>query len=120
MTKIQELAERAKALFHAMASPNASRSKSNTLIGIIDELADIAESKLVVNTIADIPADRDEDGYSDNRLIDLNGHRIEFAIGYYDHKNSRWIICDDDKRSLFEPEHMTYQRLPLAKYDNEK
>lgn len=116
MTKIQELAERAKSIAYEITSPDATRTKFTLLVGIIDELAGIADAGQVLNTPDNIPPDIGE-GHSDDYLIDLNGWRRDFAIGHYDHVNGRWIIHDDDARALFEPEHMVYRRLPLAKYD---
>lgn len=119
MTKIQALAQKAKTLFSEVASPDASRAKRESLINIIDELAGIAEALPVVNGIDDIPPGNG-DGFSDDYLIDLDGYRTLYAIGFFDHANARWIIHDADKRTLFELEHMTWQRLPLAKYDSER
>lgn len=118
MTKIQELAKKIKDIANR-SIPNERRcdKEYHLLSTLIDELAGIAEAPLVVNTIKDIPADRDSDDNSENYLIDLNGFRTDFSIGHYDHYNKRWIIHDDGKRTMFEPEHMTWQRLPLAKYD---
>lgn len=116
MTKIQELAERAKGF--AREIDNSQHYLA--LIVIIDELAGIAEAPQEVNGIKDIPPDSgDNEGYSDSYLIDLNGWRKDFAIGHYDHDNKRWII-HDDKRTMLELDHMTWQRLPLAKYDSER
>lgn len=118
MTKIQELTKR---ILLTLEGYHVDRATKEILIGLIQELGGIAEAPLVVGTITDIPEDSgDNEGYSDNFLIDLNGWRKDFAIGHYDHDNGRWIIHDDDKRSLFEPDHMTWQRLPLAKYDEKK
>lgn len=97
---------------------NFHKTQIPTVNGIIDELASIAEAPLVVGSRYDIPPDSgDNAGFSDNYLIDLNGHRTDFGIGHYDHTYDRWIIHDDDQRTAFDPDHMTWQRLPLAKYD---
>lgn len=118
MTKIQELAKKIKDIANRSIP---SDKEYHLLSTLIDELAGIAEAPLVVNTIKDIPPDSgDNEGYSDNYLIDLDGYRKNFAIGHYDLDDRKWIIHDDDQRTAFEPDHMTWQRLPLAKYDNEK
>lgn len=116
-TKIQKLAELAKEYAREI---NHSRLYLN-MIDIIDELAGIAEAPLVVGTHTDIPPDSGaEEGYSDDYLIDVDGYRKHFTIGFYDHDDKRWILHDDDLRSSFVLEHMTWQRLPLTKYDDER
>lgn len=119
MTKIQELAKKIKDIANR-SIPNERRcdKEYHLLSTLIDELAGIAEAPLVVGSRYDIPPDSgDNAGFSDNYLIDLNGHRTDFGIGHYDHTYDRWIIHDDDQRTAFDPDHMTWQRLPLAKYD---
>lgn len=118
MTEIQKLALKIQTV--AGNAHWANKQEWSMFNNMLEELAGMAEALPVVGSINDIPEDKDEDGYSDNRLIDLNGWSEDFAIGHYDHNNARWIIHDDDKRSLFEPEHMTYRRLPLKKYNEKK
>lgn len=112
MTKIQALAEKLAAII--LKAHWTSKEECQIALNIIVELVGMAEALPVVNGIDDIPHDNSV-GLSDDYLIDLNGRNEDFAIGFYDHANARWIIHDDDKR--VDPDHMTWQRLPLARYN---
>lgn len=120
MTKIQELAERAKVLAGGLLNPQYTK-----LVAIIDELAGIAEAPQVWYSADQHPndvetgkpmTDNEGHGYSDNVLIDLDGWRKDFAIGWYDHDNKEWMFHQEDK-SLLDLNHMKWTYLPLAKYD---
>lgn len=114
MTKIQELSERAKAL----ASEIHDSKKWQLMVGIIDELAGIAEASTVYYGATDTPPSIGEnEGYSDDVLIDIDGYRKHFSIGYYDYDNKRWFIRDEESRPDLDLEHMSWTYLPLAKYD---
>lgn len=117
MTKIQELAQ--KAIGFIMDG------KVNNAINIVNELAGIAEAPQVWYSADQHPndvetgkpmTDNEGHGYSDNVLIDLDGWRKDFAIGWYDHDNKEWMFHQEDK-SLLDLKHMKWTYLPLAKYD---
>lgn len=119
MTKIQELAERAKG-FAAQIDNSAAYF---TLIGIIDELAGIAESLDATwhdheAVPEEVIHEGERQGYSDDVLIDLDGHRKDYAIGWYDFDTKEWAL-DSEKftQDDIDHEHMSWRRLPLAKYD---
>lgn len=60
--------------------------------------------------------DRDgEEDYSDDVLIDLDGSRESYRVGWYDFENQTWRLHDLD--SAIEEEHAKWCYLPLAKYD---
>jgi hypothetical protein len=54
------------------------------------------------------------DGYSDDVLIDLNGLRKHFAIGWYDYDQKKWYFHQEDN-SYFKPADMTWTYLPIDK-----
>lgn len=114
MTKIQELAERAK----EMANRNV---KPEILCGIIDELAGIAEAlDATWHDHESVPEEvihkGEGQGYSDDVLIDMNGNRKNFTIGWFDHDDKEWKFYWEDT-SMLEPKHLHWQKLPLKKYD---
>lgn len=62
--------------------------------------------------INDMPFDGD-DGYTDSVLIDIDGNRKTFTIGWHDNDDKVWRNIGDDE---IDPT-MKWQYLPLAKYD---
>lgn len=56
-----------------------------------------------------------DSGESDRVLIDLEGDRTEFIIGYYDFIEKDW--WDDNGGGIIVDENMRWMYLPLAKYD---
>lgn len=107
MTKIQELAEKAKGFIRVNA-------RHEVIFEIIDELAGVAEVPQVFYSGVEFPPAKDEDGCSENVLIDLNGWRRDFRVGWYDHNNKQWMFHVDDI-SVLELDHMTWTYLPLNK-----
>lgn len=59
-----------------------------------------------------LPVDLGE-GYSNNVLIDMDGSRNHYSIGWYDHDESKWFFQGDD--SFFHPTAMRWSNLPLTK-----
>lgn len=110
MTKIQELANRINNMITSYA-PDAP----GMIQDMVDELAGIAEAPQVAYGADEPPADTGE-GYSDDVLIDYDGHRKHFTVGWYDHDEKRWMFREEDT-SLLELEHMKWTYLNLAKYD---
>jgi hypothetical protein len=51
-------------------------------------------------------------------LIDLNGHRKDFTVGFYDYDDEKWFFRDPDADESFEREHMKWFYLPLAELDS--
>jgi hypothetical protein len=50
-------------------------------------------------------------GYSEEVLIDIDGYRLFFRIGYYDMDNKTWFLVEStDKIDL---KHMRWTNLPL-------
>lgn len=50
-------------------------------------------------------------GYSEEVLIDIDGYRLFFRIGYYDMEIKEWLLLDSkDKIDL---KHMRWTHLPL-------
>lgn len=111
MNKIQEFAERIKALLDGDLTPR----KKTMVYSMIDELAGIASAPQIVHGADEFPAGNGE-GFSDDVLIDLDGWRKHFAIGWYDHDDKEWRFHQED-RSQFEPANMKWTYLPLEKYD---
>lgn len=54
-----------------------------------------------------VPPAKDEDGCSENVLVDLNGRGDDFLVGWYDHENKEWMFHSNDT-SMFESAHMTW------------
>lgn len=104
MTKIQELAQKLSNLI-ADYAPDAP----GVIHDMIDELAGIAAAPLVAYGASELPPSIGEtEGYSDDVLIDLDGYRKYFAIGYYDHDNKRWFVRDEDSRQDLDLKHMKW------------
>ena len=69
------------------------------------------------HTSAEIPKEEvikgEKQGYSEEVLIDIDGWRKKFRIGYYDIDNKMWLLIEStDKIDL---EHMRWTELPLNK-----
>jgi hypothetical protein len=62
------------------------------------------------------PVSEQDAPMSEDVLVDLNGHRKDFVIGWYDHDDKEWVYRAEDT-SLLEFEHGQWMYLPLAKYD---
>jgi len=58
----------------------------------------------------------DVQGYSDSVLIDPDGTRNFFTIGWYDFDEQKWVNNDD--HDLTNKDKLRWQYLPLNKYDN--
>lgn len=57
-------------------------------------------------------------GYSEEVLIDIDGWRKKFRIGYYDMDNKMWLLVEStDKIDL---DHMRWTELPLNKEEIEE
>lgn len=54
---------------------------------------------------------------SDNVLIDVDGWRTTFIIGYYHFNEKRWYAVHGDQDAI-DQEKMIWQYLPLAKYNS--
>lgn len=63
----------------------------------------------------ELPKRDAESGDSDMVLIDLEGDREEFIIGYYDFIEKDWFGTDGD--GILVDKSMRWMYLPLAKYD---
>jgi len=66
-----------------------------------------------------LPQHNGKEGYSDDVLIDVDGNRKTFVIGWYDFDENKWEVPYFLKTSI-DLKHMKWMYLPLAKYDNEK
>ncbi len=56
--------------------------------------------------------------YTEDVLIDLDGNRQHFSIGYYHLIDEEWMIKDKEYDKLFDARNMKWTYLPLAKCDN--
>lgn len=63
----------------------------------------------------ELPDHSGEDGYSDDVLIDLDGNRETFRVGWYDFDEKAWMLYDTDSAVIYE--HAKWRYLPMAKYD---
>lgn len=62
------------------------------------------------------PVSEQDAPMSEDVLVDMDGNRKHFVIGWYDHSEKEWILRAKDT-SLLEPEHAQWMYLPLAKYN---
>jgi len=69
------------------------------------------------NSSDEFPPDLGE-GYSEDVLIDVDGWRKNFRVGWYDHENKLWFIYDDTNWKVkINKKHMKWFYLPLASKD---
>ncbi len=65
---------------------------------------------------------KDEE-FSDNVLIDMDGRRMHYRVGWYDFKDRKWHIYDrnydtsKNREGLAVSKHLKWSYLPLAEYD---
>lgn len=57
----------------------------------------------------------EEDSYSDDVLIDLDGNRETFRVGWYDFDEHAWMLYDTDSAVI--DEYAKWRYLPLVKYE---
>jgi hypothetical protein len=63
----------------------------------------------------EIPNHKKEDGYSESVLIDVDGWRKNFAIGWYDLDMNKWINQDIHSQSELDQKNLKWQYLPFQK-----
>ncbi len=61
-----------------------------------------------------VPTKSSRGGHSEDVLIDLNGERRDFRVGWYDHHEGAWLFHQD---GVYESKTMRWSFLPLAIYD---
>lgn len=52
--------------------------------------------------------------YSVDVLIDLDGNRKVFRVGYYDFNSKKWIVYDQNQAEYLEVDHMKWTSIPLV------
>lgn len=65
------------------------------------------------NNYDETPEGNFPDGYSFDVLIDLNGNRKDFRVGWYDFDKKEWMFHVSDVSAL-EIEHLKWTYLPLG------
>lgn len=65
--------------------------------------------------ISEHPTQDGDEDYSDDVIIDLDGYRETFRVGWYDFENQAWRLHDLD--SAVEEDNAKWSYLPLNKYD---
>lgn len=60
----------------------------------------------------EVPKGNFPDGYSFDVLIDLNGKRKDFRVGWYDFDNKEWMFHVMDTSSIV-LQHLSWTKLPL-------
>jgi hypothetical protein len=63
----------------------------------------------------EVEVDGKPDGYSIDVLIDLDGNRKDFRIGWYDFDDKKWRLHYQSAEIQIEVEHMKWTNLPLNK-----
>lgn len=55
------------------------------------------------------------EGYSEDVLIDLDGLRREFRVGWYDFDDDKWRLHDKAMQKFIDRKNMKWLKLPLNK-----
>ena len=61
------------------------------------------------------PEEIQKEGHSDDVLIDMDGWRKNFRVGWYDHEDDQWKFHNPEDEKIFDRAHMKWTHLPINK-----